>query len=86
MPAALVTIVLCILAIGAVPIAYNSLEGNTPLAVKLICGGLIVVGVGGIAIVGWVSNYVSDFAVFSFVMGAVYFVLLLMGSAMFYDR
>lgn len=35
---------------------------------------------------GWISNYVSDFAVFSFVMGSIYIVLFLMGSVMFYDR
>lgn len=86
LPAALVTVILCVIAVGSIPIAYNNLEGHTPLAVKLICGGVIVVGVIGIAIVGWVTNYISDFAVFTFVMGALYVVLFLMASVMFYDR
>jgi hypothetical protein len=84
--AALVTVVLCMLAVGAIPVAYNYIEGNPPLAVKLICGGVIVLGVVGVAVAGWITDYVSDLAVFSFVMGAIYVVFFLMASIMFYNR
>lgn len=85
-PATLVTLILGMLAIGAVPVAYNTLEGHVPLAVRLICGGIILAGIIGVAVAGWVTNYASDLAVFSFVMGAIYIVIFIMASIMFYDR
>lgn len=85
-PATLVTLILGMLAIGAIPVAYNTLEGQTPLAVKLICGGVILAGIIGVAVAGWATNYAGNLAVFSFVMGAIYIVLFLTASIMFYSR
>jgi hypothetical protein len=85
-PAALATLVLCLLAIGAVPVAYNNLEGSVPTSVKATCALLIVSGVVTIAVLGYVLQVASNFAIFSFVMWAGYIVLLLTASAMFYQQ
>lgn len=84
--AVLVTAILLMLSLGSVPIAYNNIEGNTPTIIKIICACLIGGGVAAIAIVGWVTDVASNFAVFSFVMGAIYAVLFVVASAMFLER
>lgn len=84
--AVLVTAILLMLSLGSVPIAYNNIEGNTPTIIKIICACLIGGGVAAIAIVGWVTDVGSNFAVFSFVMGAIYAVLFVVASAMFLER
>ena len=73
--AGLVTAILFMLGVGSVPIAYNYIENRIPKVVKIVCGGIIVAGVVGIAVVGVVFQVASHFAIFSFVMGAVYIVL-----------
>lgn len=84
--ATIVTVVIVMLAIGAVPIAYNQLEGSTPKVVKGVCGSIIVVGVVGTAILGKVSGFASNFAIFSFVMGSLYVVMFVVASILFYER
>ena len=84
--AALVTLVLCLLAIGAVPVAYNHLNGSIPTYIKIITGSLIFLGVVGTAITGFFLNVASDFAVFSFVAGSIYLVLFILASALYYER
>jgi hypothetical protein len=83
--AGLVTAILLMLGLGAVPVAYNSLEGRIPTAVKVVCGALIVVGVVAIAVVGFVFQVASNFAVFSFVMAAIYIVLFAVGSILYFN-
>jgi hypothetical protein len=84
--ATLVTIVLFLLAVGAVPVAYNHLEGSTPTHVKVICGFLILTAVVGMALMGYILKVANNFAIFSFVMVAIYIVLFVIASALFYER
>ena len=81
--AALVTVILVMLSIGAIPIAYSHLEGNMPGWVKIIVATVIGAGVIGISVAGWATNVVSDFAVFTFLMGALFVVFFLVASAMY---
>lgn len=83
-PAALVTMMLFLLAVGAVPVAYNHLEGNTPTSVKIICGLLITVGVVSMAVIGHMLQVADNFAIFSFVMASIYIVLFVIATALFY--
>ncbi len=82
--ATIVTVVICLIAIAAVPIAYNKLEGSTPLAVKIICGVIIVGGVIGMSILGKISGFADNFAIFSFVMVSLYIIMFVAASVMFY--
>ena len=82
--ATLVTIVLFLLVVGAVPVAYNHLEGGTPTHVKVICGILILAAVVGMAVMGYILKVANNFAIFSFVMAAIYIVLFVIASALFY--
>ena len=73
-----------LLAVGAVPVAYNHLEGGTPTHVKVICGILILAAVVGMAVMGYILKVANNFAIFSFVMAAIYIVLFVIASALFY--
>ena len=84
--ATLVTVILLLLAIGSIPIAYSNLEGRIPTAVKVICGSIIILGVAAIAVLGFVFNIASNFAIYSFVVIAIYIVLFIMATIMFLDR
>ena len=84
--ASVVTVILVLLSVGSIPIAYSTLEGRIPTAVKVICGLIIGLGVAAIAVVGWVFNVASNFAIFTFVMVSMYIVLFIIASIMFFDR
>jgi hypothetical protein len=85
-PATLVTVILVMLSVGAVPIAYSNLEGHIPTPVKATCGLVIGVGVGSIAGIGLAFDVASNFAVFSFVMACIYLVLFVMAIIMYIER
>ena len=84
--ATLVTVILVLLSVGAIPIAYSTLENRIPTVVKVICGLVIGIGVAAIAVLGFVFKVASNFAIFSFVMGALYVVLFLIAAIMYFDR
>jgi len=84
--AIVVSIILAIACVGAIPIAYVYIEGTLPFALKIVCGSVIVGGVILISLLGFLLDVVSDFTVFSFVMGAIYIILMVVASVMFYQK
>jgi len=84
--ATVVTVILVLLSVGAIPIAYSTLENRIPTAVKVVCGLIIGIGVAAIAVVALAFGVASNFVVFSFVMGAIYLVLYTLAAVMYFDR
>lgn len=84
--AIIVSVVLFLACLGAVPVAYIYIEGHLPTYIKVICGVFIGGGVVILSIIGFVFGFASDFAVFTFVMAAIYIILMIIGGAIFYQK
>jgi hypothetical protein len=84
--AIVVGIILAMAIVGAIPIAYVYIKGSLPFELKIVCGGIIVIGVIVISLLGFLLDLISDFAVFSFVMGVIYIILMIVASVIFYQK
>jgi hypothetical protein len=84
--AAVVSAILLIACVGAVPVAFIYIEGHLPTYVKAICGVIIGGGIIVLSIMGFSLGLASNFAVFSFIMTCTYIVLMVIGGALFYQK
>lgn len=81
-----VSIIMLMSFVAAIPITYVYLELALSLALKIVCATIIVGGVLSIAFLGFLLDVVSDFTVFSFVMGAIYIIIMIVSSVIFYQK
>jgi hypothetical protein len=84
--AIIVSVVLFLVCIGAIPAAFLNIEGHLPTYIKAICGSIIVGGVISLSIVGFALGFASNFAVFTFVLISIYLILMIIGGGMFYQK
>lgn len=84
--AIIVSVVLFLACIGAIPVAFFNIEGHLPTYIKVICGTIIGGGVIALSIIGFVLEFASNFAVFTFVLISIYLILMMIGGGMFYQK
>lgn len=84
--AIIVSITLFMICVGAVPVAFQHIEGHLPNYIKIICGVVIGGGIIGLSIASIFLNFASNFAVFSFDMSCIYLILLIIGLSIFYQK
>lgn len=84
--AVIVSVVLFLLCIAAIPIAYIYIEGHLPTYVKAICGIAIIGGVIILALMGFILQIASNFAIFTFIMISLYVILFIVATVIFYQK
>lgn len=84
--AVIVSITLFMICVGAIPVAFQHIEGHLPTYIKIICGVVIGGGIAGLSIGSVLLNYASNYAVFSFDMGCLYLILVIIGLSIFYQK
>jgi hypothetical protein len=84
--AIVVSVVLFLACIGAVPVAFVYIKGHLPTPVKALCGIFIIGGIVGLSIAGFVLGFASNFAVFTFIMACIYIILMLIGGVIFLQK
>ena len=86
MIAILISIIIGMICIGAIPLAFNRIQGSVPTVVKVICGICIVGSITVLSIVAFMNNFASNFAIFSFIIIASYIIVFLLASLVFYEK
>jgi hypothetical protein len=84
--AIIVSVVLFLACIGAIPVAFVYIEGHLPTYIKIICGVVIGGGVATLSVIGFAYGFASNFAVFTFVILCIYVILMIVASAIFYQK
>ena len=83
--AIIVSAILLMACVAAVPVAFLYIEGYLPTYIKAICGSIIGGGTVTLSVVGFSLGFASDFAVFTFIIFSVYIVLMVVGGTIFYS-
>lgn len=84
--AIIVSVVLFLVCVGAIPVAFIYIEGHLPTYIKAICGSIIGGGVIALSIVGFNLGFASNFVVFTFVILSIYIILMIIAGGMFYQK
>jgi hypothetical protein len=84
--AIIISAVLFMACVAAVPVAFLYIEGYLPTFIKAICGIIIGGGVIVLSVIGFVLGFASDFAVFTFVMFCIYIILMVIAGGIFYQK
>lgn len=82
----LVSAILLLICIAAVPQLMYSFSKHVVEIVSKICWAFILLSIVALSIIAFSFDFVSNFAVFTFIMAIVYCLLMAAGGIQFYNK